>query len=203
MFKRAIILSFLYATMAYGQSASNSITVTATRASSVPPDQMIFGISVTSPLTATQSDVLSAVQIAGLTAANFSGVNTVQQYSGTGQTTTTSLQWTFALYAPIANQKSILATLAGLQIAIAQQKNGMSVAISVQGTQVSPQAQQAQACPLTDLISDARAQAQKIASAPSMTVGAILAISTSTANGSSVASGSLCSLTVKFALGGF
>jgi hypothetical protein len=202
MFKRGIIYFVLCAGLAYGQTAPNSITVTASRSSSVQPDQMTFSINVMSPLSATQSDVLSAVQSVGLTAANFSSVSTVQQYS-VGQTQTTSLQWTFNLIAPIASMKSTLATLAGLQIAVAQQKNGMSVTTSVLGTQVSSQAQQAQPCPLPDLIADARAQAQKIASAPSMTVGSILAVSTSTSNGYSVSSGGLCSLTVKFALGGF
>jgi hypothetical protein len=199
----SIPLLFLLTAIASGQSAPNSITVTASRAATLQPDQVNFGVTVTSPLTATQSDVLAVLQSVGLTAANFSSVTTVQQYSGDGrtQTTTTVLQWTFNLTAPIANMKSTVATFSALQIAVAQLQNGMSITTSVLGTQVSPQAQQAQPCPLSGLISDARVQAQNIANASSMTVGAILSISSSTSSGFSAAPA--CSLTVKFSLGGF
>jgi uncharacterized protein YggE len=69
--------------------------------------------------------------------------------------------------------------------AIAQKKNGMSMSYFVLGTQpASP------TCALSDVLSDARTQAQKLAEAAGQTLGVILAIS----------SDSPCSATVKFAL---
>jgi hypothetical protein len=86
----------------------------------------------------------------------------------------------------------------------------MSVSFSVQGTGLSQQAQQGQTCSTTDLLSDARAQAQKIASAAGAGLGNVLAMSatavTRPASGalfSSPASLPVCSITVKFALTGF
>jgi uncharacterized protein YggE len=210
MFHRIAFLPFLCAGMAYGQSAPNSITVTASRNSTLQPDQVVFAVNVASALTNTMSDVLAAVQGAGITATNFSNVTTVQQYISSTQQYANSLQWTFSLTVPFTNMKSTVATLNGLQLSAAQNKNGLSVSFSVQGTQVSAQAQQAQTCPASGLISDARTQAQNIASASSMTVGSILAmstsVSTSTPGANSLTSAiqlPVCSLTVKFALGGF
>lgn len=211
MLHRLVYLSLLPCMgIVYAQSAPNSITVTASRNTAAQPDQVVFSVSVASALTNTMSDVLAAVQGAGITATNFLNVSTVQQYNSSTQQYVNSLQWTFSLTVPFANMKSTVATLNGLQVSVAQNKNGLSVSFSVQGTQVSAQAQQAQACPASGLISDARTQAQNIASASSLTVGAILAmstsVSTSTPGANSLASAiqlPVCSLTVKFALGGF
>lgn len=209
MLHRIVYLSLLPCIgIAYGQSAPNSITVTASRNSAVQPDQVVFGVTVTSAITNTMSDVLAAVQGAGITATNFSNVTTVQQYISPTQQYVNSLQWTFSLTVPFANMKSTVATLNGLQLSAAQGNNGLSVSFSIQGTQVSAQAQQAQACPASGLLSDARTQAQTIASASSMTVGSILAMSTSVSTSAPGASSlaaaiqvPVCSLTVKFALG--
>lgn len=207
MLPRIVILSLLPCiALVYGQSAPNSITVTASRSSTVQPDQVVFAVNVYAAITNTMSDVLAAVQSVGITATNFSTVTTVEQYSASDQLYVSSVQWTFSLTAPFANMKSTVAALNGLQLSVAQNNNGLSVSFSVQGTQVSAQAQQAQACPVSGLISDARTQAQTIASASSMTVGAILAMSSSVSTASPVGFGSAiqlpaCSLTVKFALG--
>jgi hypothetical protein len=184
--------------------------VTASRNSTVQPDQVVFAINVASALTNTMSDILAAVQGAGITATNFTNVTTVQQYISSTQQYVNLLQWTFSLTVPFTNMKSTVATLNGLQLSAAQNNNGLSVSFSVQGTQVSAQVQQAQTCPAAGLIADARTQAQNIASASSMTVGSILAmsasVSTSPPGANSFASAiqlPVCSLTVKFALGGF
>jgi uncharacterized protein YggE len=208
MFHRIAFLPFLCAGIAYGQPAPNSITVTASRNSTIQPDQVVFAVNVASALTNTMSDVLAVVQGAGITATNFSNVTTVQQYISSTQKYVNSLQWTFSLTVPFTNMKSTVATLDGLQLSAAQNNNGLSVSFSVQGTQVSAQA--LQACPASGLISDARTQAQNIASASSMTVGSILAMSTSVSTSTpgvnlfaAAIPSPVCSLTVKFALGGF
>ena len=210
MVKRFLFL--VIAAAAYAQTTPNSVTVTASRASTLQPDQIVFSIAVDTGMEATRDDVASALQPAGITLANFSSVNTVQRQSGA------VLEWGFGLAVPIANMKSTVTLLTGLQQSLAQKKGGFTMSFSVQGTQVSQQAQQSQPCSVSDLISDARAQAQKMASAAGVSLGPILALSTSTSTpapgGDAFAAGyyyqssvysnpPACSMTVKFALGGF
>ena len=75
MLKRTLILGFLLsASLAFGQLDSNSITVTASQSVNLQPDQVLFAVYVSTPLTASLDDVLAAVKGAGITSANFSGV---------------------------------------------------------------------------------------------------------------------------------
>lgn len=184
-------LCLLSAALGFAQS---SITVTATRTNTVPPDQAVFQVSVTSNLATGQSDVIAALQGSGINAANFTSVYTQQGYNG-GQLVTT-LQWNFTLMVPLANLKATVDTFTGLEMSLAKGSTGMSLNFSVQGLQPSPQAQQAQPCSLSGLISDARAQATSIANAAGSTVGAVLAVTNSVSDAAVV-----CSATVKFALG--
>jgi hypothetical protein len=160
----------------------------------------------------------AALQGSGITAANFSAVTV--PFVGNlippqPPTVTPMLQWTFALPAPLAKIKDTIATLTGLQQRIAQQNNGLTLSFNVQGTQVSGQLQQSQVCPTSDLLADATAQAQKLAGAAGLSLGAILAISSGTSVPGNVGSAvsiagalifappvlpSVCSMTVKFAL---
>jgi hypothetical protein len=207
-----VFLSIFVAAVAFGQVTPNSVTVTASRNGNVQPDQIVFGIAVNSGLDATRDDIVAALQGSGITLANFSSVNTIQ-LSSAGQAST-ALVWSFGLAAPLANMKSTIASLTALQQSLAQKKGGPTLAFSVQGTQVSQQLQQSQACAQSDLISDARALAQKMASAAGVSLGSILAMSTSTSttapgtdllglNRYNFSGSPGCSLTVKFALGGF
>lgn len=207
MLRYALLL--LLPLLAAAQTASNSVTVTASRNTTVQPDQAVLSISVDGPLNATLDDAVAALQGSGITVANFSGVGTTQVFAG--QQMQTFLEWRFSLAVDLANLKTTMATLSGIQQNVAKQKNGMSVGISVQGTQVSQKQAQSQSCSLSDLMADARAQAAKLASAASMTVGGVLAVSggsttTATSAGgsalSSVVSLPVCALTVRFALSG-
>jgi len=208
----------------FAQLDSNSATVTATRSMTQQPDQVLFAVFVQSGLNTSLDDVVAALQGSGITAANFSGVSTAPvtfaSLTPTPQppTVTPMLQWTFALPSPLAKIKDTIATLTALQKSIAQQNNGLILSFNVQGTQVSAQSQQSHACPTSDLLSDARAQAQKLADAAGVSLGAVLAMSSATSVPSNVfpvvpvISGlsftssasavfpSVCSMTVKFAL---
>lgn len=206
--KRLLFLLFPI-TLAFAQLTPNSVTVTASRANAAQPDQVIFYVRVDGPLTITQSDALSALQGSGIAQANFSSVSTVQQYGPPTQQSTTQLEWTFTLPVAFTDMKSTVGLLSAVQKSNAQKKNGLTISFGVQGTQTSPQAQQSQTCSISDLMSDARAQAQKMASAAGKGVGDVLAVSGST---STTAPGTLaaspipvpgCSLTVKFQLTGF
>jgi uncharacterized protein YggE len=202
---RLLLISFVITAAAFAQTTANSITVTASRTISAQPDTVVYQVDVTSSLTAAEQDILSLVQPAGIIASNLTAVNTVQQYSQTGQQTASGLDWSFQFLASLQNMKGTVASLSALTLSAAQTANGPTVSFSVQGTQSSTQ--QSSACPTSSLISDARTQAQTIANASSMTVGAILAmktsLSTSVPGQITNASSVTCSLTVKFALGGF
>jgi hypothetical protein len=196
--------------LATAQVNSNSVTVTASRGANLQPDEVVFRVSVNSGLDATRDDALNALQGTGITQANFAGVSTVQQFDAQGRQARQRLEWVFSLPVPLASMKSTIGLLAAAQASNAQKKNGLDISFGVVGVQVSQKAQQSQQCALADLISDARAQAQKVASAAGRSVGSVLAIS-----GGSVASGvsggiissavylPVCSLTVRFQLAGF
>ncbi len=219
---RYLHLPFLFsAALAFAQLDSNSVTVTSSRNANLQPDEAVFGVYVDSPTSTTLDDVLAALAGSGITMTNFIGVSTVQNPGGT-EPPPPGLEWVFAVTAPIAKTKDTIATLTSLQARVTQAKSGLVLSFAVQGTQVSPKLQQSQPCTLSDLIADARAQAQKLADAAGMPLGPILAassatLSTSTAGivapgisfnrftliSSSFSVPAPCTATVKFALGRF
>jgi uncharacterized protein YggE len=211
MIQRIAPFLLLSAGLACAQLTSNSVTVTASRNTNLPPDQIVFRVTVDTPLDATRDDAVSALQGSGITLANFSGVTTVQIYDSRGQQTQTRLQWLFSLPVAVSNMKSTIGLLTAVQKSNAQKNNGLAILFGIAGTQVSPQALQSQICSQADLLADARAQAQKMASAAGATLGAVLAMSGSTSATMDSTGGLFsspyytpsCFLTVKFALGGF
>src|SRR6266481_4997507 len=63
------------ASLVSAQTDSNSITVVASRNTSLQADQAVFGVAVTSGLNASFEDVLGALQGSGITLASFTGVS--------------------------------------------------------------------------------------------------------------------------------
>ena len=189
-------------------SSDRTVTVTASRNAAAVPDQGMFSVDVVSPITATRDDVLAALDGSGITVANFSSVYTNNVYDNSGRSSHSVLNWSFTLTVPFANTKATLDQLAAAQVALGKKGNGMTLSFGLRGTQTSPQALAGQNCPATDLISDARAQAQKIATAAGLSVGAVVGLSGTsvvTPPSGSFSSGTYqpsCTLTVKFALTG-
>jgi hypothetical protein len=214
---RTHFIFLLAAALASAQTPPpNSVTVTASKPSTLQPDQVVFQVDLVGPISTTLDDAVAALQGSGITAANFSGVST-QQFalqSGPNVQPGVQLRWSFNLLADLANMKATAGTLTAVQQSVAGKKNGMSVLISVVGTQVSQRLAQSQSCSMADLLADARAQAQKMASAAGLSVGAVLSISSATGTSAaanavlglgvfvSPVSQPVCSITVKFALGG-
>jgi len=196
---------------AFAQTAtSNSVTVTANRSTNVQPDQAVFTVEADTPLTGTLNDAVNALQGSGIASSNFTSVSTVQQYNNKGQISQTVLAWYFSLSVPLSDLKSTIGLLSAVQKSNGSKNNGIAISFSVSGTAVSAQAAQSQTCSQSDLLSDARAQAQKLAAASGKGVGTVLAMSssvnTTTQSSGPVASSvssPACSLTVKFQLTGF
>jgi hypothetical protein len=205
---RPILFLLASSVIAFGQVTPNSVTVTATRNTNIPPDQVVFAVTVDAPVTATREDVLSALDGSTINASNFTGVRTAQVVDQTGRQTTIAVEWSFTLTAPITGMKSTIGLLTAIQSNIAKKNNGLSMSFSVQGTQISQQAQQSQSCSLVDLVGTARSQAQVLAVAAGASLGSILAVTGATTvapvENPFVQGGisPVCSITVRFALGG-
>jgi uncharacterized protein YggE len=211
-----VFLLVSFCPLAFGQIDSNSITVSASTGANLQPDQAVFGITVQSGLTTGLDDVLAALQGSGITATNFSSVSTLPINANGSML---PLQWGFTLPVPLTNTKATVASLTTLEQNIAKLSNGLTLSFSIFGTQVSQQLAQSQTCSLSDLIAIASTQAQSLASAVHLTVGRIVALSSSTSTGVSnsggfYAFGTLsfstssavpppCAVTVKFALTGY
>ena len=179
------LLLLAAASPGFGQFNPNTVTITAIRSTTLQPDQAVLGVTVYSNSNTAFSDVLAAVQSVGITAANltgvFSPVGTVIAVITPGPPPGTpiapALQWAFSLPVPVSQLNSTLSTLSNLQNTIAQNNNGMQLTFSVVGAQVSPQLLQSQQCSFPDLMSDARAQAQKLVDATGFTLGPVMAVS--------------------------
>jgi uncharacterized protein YggE len=189
MVQRLLFALLVFAAAACAQVTSSSVTVTASRATNLQPDQIVFGVAVTTPVTATRDDAVNALGGSGIMVANFTGVYTTTTYLSGSNTPVTLLQWNFSLTAPISDIKTTVGLLTTVASATAKKNNGFSVSFSIQGTQVSAQLAQSQQCPIAGLVSDARTQAQTLADSAGVTLGGILAMSSP---------GSACMLTVKF-----
>jgi hypothetical protein len=142
MLKRLLTLCFLLsASLLFGQLDSNSITVTASQSVSLQPDQVSFGVSVTTSINATLDDVLAALKGSGITVANFYSVGNGSGFplniiNGNPQPATL-IAWNFSLAAPIAQLKATVTTLRNLQESLVQAKTGFTLSFTLQGTQVS------------------------------------------------------------------
>jgi len=187
MWKSGLVFVLVsFCPLAFGQLDSNSISVSVSQNASLQPDQAIFAVSVQSSPTTGLDDVLAALQGSGITAASFSGLSTQGTFGATtspgGQLPPPMLVWTFSLPVPLANTKATVASLTTLEQTIANLNSGLTLSFSIVGTEVSQQLAQSQTCSLSGLIATATTQAQALAAAGSLTLGSILAMSSSTSN---------------------
>jgi hypothetical protein len=106
--------------------------------------------------------VLAKLQGVGLSATDLAYVYT---------STVTNLQWSFTKATPFAAIQSTLANLTRLQSSLGDEVLNFSIT----GAQRSDASQPA--CPLPALVSDARKQAESLAAAAGLRVGAIVSVS--------------------------
>jgi hypothetical protein len=148
----------------FGQLVPHTLTILATRTYNLQPDQIVFGLSVSSNANATLSQVAGALASAGVVSSNLAEVS---------NSNPTTLQWNFTLAVPMSSLTATIGSLANLQQTIGQNNSGLTLTFSLQGTQVSQQLKQSQSCSNADLVSDATAQAQKLTSAAGLTLGPV------------------------------
>ena len=200
------VVFVLFPILLFGQISNNTVTVTASQASAVAPDLVVFSVAVGSGFDKSLNDVVAAVSGLGLSAANLVGVGVQQQPlavdppPGVGGAVPglvvlpLPLQWQFQLIVPFAKMKDTTAALAALQQSFGQNNSGLSLTYQVSGTQFSAQSPD---CNLANLVGQARTMAQQITTAAGITPGAIVGLTAST----SANTPAVCSLTVRFALG--
>ena len=169
-------LLFATGAVAWAQLDYTTITVSASRTTTVAPDQIVFAVTLTTPLSVGIDQAVAAVSSLGFTAADLNGTGLAYDDSRSPQ----GVQWNFTLAVPFAKMKSTVTAVSSLQGAIAQKRNGQSLTFSVVGSRVSPEAQATRPCSMADLVSDARTRAQSLASAAGVSVGPILEVTPAT-----------------------
>ncbi len=169
---RKTTLSILYSLAVvpvFAQLPSHTVTVQSTRSLNLQPDQVVFGLSVTSNASTNLNQVVAALAgVERIIAADLTGV-------GNNSADPSTFEWGFTLAVPIASLTATSASLAKLAQTIGQNNSGLGLTFSVStGTPVSQQLQQSQTCSNADLIADATALGQKLLlSVAGMTLGPI------------------------------
>lgn len=156
------------------RTGPNTITISASRTATAQPDQVSIEVNVISPLTSALSDINTALASAGIMGASFTGVSTESIYGSNSQVQSV-LQWFFTVTMPLAQVSSTLTQLAAAQQAVTKQNAALSLSYYILTLQTSQQAQPV--CNEAGLASDARAQAQTLAGAAGVGLGAILNLS--------------------------
>ena len=159
----------------FAQPGPNSITITATRANNIQPDQVLVGLNVTSGTTAGLDDISGALTGAGISGTSFTGVYTTDIYSPT-KNPQTALVWSFTLTTPLVKLSSTLSQILSAQQSISGNNSGLTLTFYVEGMQVSQQLQQSQPCSQAVLLSDAQSWAKQVAAAAGVSVGSILSM---------------------------
>jgi uncharacterized protein YggE len=154
------------ASLLFGQLESDTIVVQASRSVNLTPDQVVLSVSVGASPNTSLDQIVAALSNIGITTANFSSM-----YGGMDN------QWSFTLPVPFTKLNATIASLIALEQSIGKNNSGMSLMFQLQGSQVSPEAIQSQVCAAKDLVTDAQAQAQKVAAAAGLYIGPIIAIS--------------------------
>jgi hypothetical protein len=156
---------------------SYSLTITASRSVVRTPDQAVFQVTVISSLDIGLDEVVAALQGTGITNDNLLSVGTEGAFDVALGNNPAAWRWVFTLPVTLSKMSDTLASLIVLQRTIARRKVGLSIDFGVDRAQVSPQFQAAHPCSITDLMTDARAQAKQLADAAGFIVGKVLAVS--------------------------
>lgn len=153
-----------------GQPDNGTLTISAARTQALmPPDQATFDVTVFSRFESGLDQVLAALPGTGITSADLTGV--------VGTSPGQELQWIFVVSAPFSKMADVAATLMALQKTIGQNNSGLGLRFDLSSIQVSQEARQSHPCSFSDLVTDARAQAQRLADAAGVGAGPILSLS--------------------------
>jgi len=169
---RLAALLFAGASLCLAQLDDNTVTVTVTRNVTEQPDQAVLGITVTTPRNASLDDAIATAQGLSLAASDLLYVNTAFGLPP-------STEWQFSKVVPFSGLKDALAAVLAAQQA-AQKRQGFDLSLYVNGSSSQAAQQSPALCPIPTLFSNAQAQAQLIAAAAGVRVGAVASMSQDT-----------------------
>ena len=169
----------LFSFAAFAQLDDGTLTIAVSRTINLQPDQAVLSLYLSTDITVTLDDAVNMLQSLGITAANLQSVNTALPYVGGPLPT----QWYFSLPVALSSVGDTLGKVLALRQTIAKNGPGAGLNFGLQGTQVSAALQAANPCPMTALVGDAQAQAQKFAAAAGIKVGPIVALSDGSTSG--------------------
>ncbi|SRR5579883_323880 len=172
---RAAALFLACAGACLAQGNDNTITITASRIVALQPDQALLTINLDLPMRSTFDDALAAVPKLALSASDLTRVQTFGPL----------LNWQFSKALAFSDLKTALPALMTARQKLEAQPDGSDLYYYV-NSQVSPQAQQANACPWPTLFADAQAQAQQVALAAGVAVGGVVSMSQADGTGAIV-----------------
>lgn len=171
---RTVCLSVLLLPCAFAQIESDTLTIRASRSVRLAPDQVIFQVIVSSSLNTSFEDVIAALSGLNVTAADLTHLS--------GGSLQSQISWNLNITVPFSKMKTTASTLALLRQTFPNNGKGMMLDFLVQGSQVSSDAMHAYGCAVQDLVTDARLEAEEVASAAQLFVGPILAMSDGASN---------------------
>jgi uncharacterized protein YggE len=175
---RLVLFGSALALPVLAQLDSNTITVTASRTTAPPPDQILFSVAVNSAVDATLDQIVGSLSGTGITSADLYSV----RVSTTGPATQiiplsasspAILAWSFSTTVPLAKMQSTISHLNALASSIGRNQSGLTLSFSVQAAQASDQSLP---CPAVALIADARAQAQRLVDGAQVSLGPIVEV---------------------------
>ncbi len=169
---RTVFVVLCAAPLVFGQTASNTLRISASRTINAQPDQVVFSFAVSAPASEGLDEVVSGLSSLGVTTANLQSIYGPSTL-GSGKSTQSVMQWSFSL--PVAYSKA-----GAVASALGSLRGPLTLVSYGSGPGTSTQSRAQQQCPYTDLVADAQAQAQKVAAASGFTVGPIVAISDGT-----------------------
>jgi hypothetical protein len=169
MRKLSLSILFLVAAPVFGQLDPHTITISASRSTYLQPDDAVFNLSVSAGAATSLDQVVAALSSLGITSSDLTGVNNTYAPP--------NLQWNFTLAVPLSSLTATIGSLTKLEQTITQNNSGLMLTFRVNGTEVSQQLGQSQSCSNSELIADATTQAQKLAAAAALTLGAIAKLS--------------------------
>jgi uncharacterized protein DUF541 len=173
--RNTILMLLAVSSVAWGDLEPNTVTIAASRTLNIQPDEVIFSVDVVSGPGTSFEQILLPLAGTGITEANFGGV---EPYFGVlSASEPARWQWSFTISEPFNKMKATIDAFTKLQQSIGNNNTGLSLIFSIRGLRTSDKAQQAQACPLADLVADARRQAQKLVDAAGLTLGPIETLS--------------------------
>lgn len=170
---RTCALLIASAVIGFAQVDSNSVTVTETRPVFATSDQLQFIITVSSTSIIGLDQLLAPISGLSLTAADLSSLDNQmpEPYQEAAS---------FRLVVPYSAAQTTIAALSALAQTISQNNSGLALDFFSGTAQPSNQSAVSQQCPLTDMLNDARARAQKLARAAGLFLGPVIAVSDGT-----------------------